>query len=162
PSSAVHPVQPGAVGGLRRVRATAEERRDRPCGRQGSPTNEECGTRRRRLARAHRLHARQWEVDAVRPHEPGEGGAEDRRRRQLPASRKFFLRISLGDAEARCGCMWQAMLAVDLQAAYRRVPRDALTEGTTNAEGRTRTCTGVAPQGILSPLRLPVSPPRPR
>src|SRR5206468_9817690 len=58
--------------------------------------------------------------------------------------------------------MWQAMLAVDLQAAYRRVPRDALTEGTTNAEGRTRTCTGVAPQGILSPLRLPISPPRPR
>lgn len=29
-----------------------------------------------------------------------------------------------------------------------------------NAEGRTRTCTGVAPQGILSPLRLPISPPR--
>ena len=29
-----------------------------------------------------------------------------------------------------------------------------------HAEGRTRTCTGVASQGILSPLRLPVSPPR--
>src|SRR5205809_314556 len=35
------------------------------------------------------------------------------------------------------------------------------TAGPTNAEGRTRTCTGVAPQGILSPLRLPISPPRP-
>src|SRR6266566_1476567 len=31
----------------------------------------------------------------------------------------------------------------------------------TSAEGRTRTCTGVASQGILSPLRLPISPPRP-
>src|SRR6266545_3500438 len=27
-------------------------------------------------------------------------------------------------------------------------------------QGRIRTCTGVAPQGILSPLRLPISPPR--
>src|SRR2546427_2423578 len=36
-----------------------------------------------------------------------------------------------------------------------------LLQGKMSAEGRTRTCTGVAPQGILSPLRLPISPPRP-
>ena len=34
------------------------------------------------------------------------------------------------------------------------------TTFSTYAEGRTRTCTGIAPQGILSPLRLPISPPR--